>query len=176
MIEFLRRDRWSPYLVGALIGVLLTVLFTLGYQFGVSSGISRVAALAEQALIPGHIDSTPYFLGQLADQVIFNWKILFLIGMLFGAWIASRITKDPIPAKNTIWKEAFGDSKLKRHIGAFIGGMLLLIGARIADGCTSGHAICGGAQLSLTSWVFMMAVFATAIPTAFILYNKKARI
>ena len=175
MISFLKKDRWSPYLVGLLIGILLTSLFAIGYQFGVSSGVARISALIENIAAPEHIAKTPYFNKLLGDGIFFNWKILFIIGLFLGSYVASKITDETIPPKNTIWKEAFGPSNLKRYIAAFIGGALLLFGARIADGCTSGHAISGGAQLSVVSWVFMLALFATAIPTSFIMYGKNRR-
>ena len=109
----------------------------------------------------------------LADHVIFDWKVLFVFGLFFGSLIAAKISGQTGPRKKVIWENAFGPSKWKRHLAAFIGGGLLIFGARLADGCTSGHAISGGAQLSITSWVFMIGVFATAIPVSFILYRKK---
>ena len=42
---------------------------------------------------------------------------------------------------------------------AFVGGILMGYGARLARGCTSGQALSGGAVLSAGSWVFMLAVF-----------------
>ncbi len=55
MIHFLRKDRWSPYLVGSLIGLLLTLIFILGYQIGISSGIAKVSALTANIVIPAHL-------------------------------------------------------------------------------------------------------------------------
>jgi uncharacterized membrane protein YedE/YeeE len=43
---------------------------------------------------------------------------------------------------------------------AFLGGVLMGYGARLARGCTSGQALSGGAVLSVGSWAFMLAVFA----------------
>ncbi|MCB1107494.1 MAG: YeeE/YedE family protein [Chlamydiia bacterium] len=173
MINYLRKDRWSPYIVGTLIGILLTLLFAFGYQFGVSSGIARIGALLKHSF--SDIKAGSYFGKALQDQIILNWKMISLIGLLLGSLVASKMTKGEIPEKNQIWKEAFGTSKAKRYFAAFIGGALILFGARIANGCTSGHAISGGAQLSITSWVFMFAVFAAAIPVSFTLYRKVRR-
>lgn len=173
MIEYLRKDRWSPYIVGLLIGVLLTILFAVGHQLGVSSGVARIGALINHFF--SEVDSKSHFGKSLADGVIFNWKVLFIIGLFLGAFIASRLTKGIIPKKNTIWEGAFGTSKWKRYFAGFIGGVLILFGARLANGCTSGHAISGGAQLSITSWVFMLALFGAAIPVSFGLYRKTRR-
>ncbi|QVL58269.1 MAG: YeeE/YedE family protein [Simkaniaceae bacterium] len=173
MIGYLRRDRWSPYVVGLFIGLLLTVMFAGGYQLGVSSGVARIGALIKQSF--SEVGNKDYFGKALSDRIIFNWKIVFIIGLFLGAFIASKLTKGAPPKKNTIWEGAFGTSKIKRYVAAFIGGALILFGARLANGCTSGHAISGGAQLSITSWVFMLALFGAAIPVSFGLYRKTRR-
>jgi uncharacterized membrane protein YedE/YeeE len=42
----------------------------------------------------------------------------------------------------------------------------MAVGARLARGCTSGQALSGGAVLSLGSWAFMLALFASAYLSA----------
>ena len=54
----------------------------------------------------------------------------------------------------------------RRYLNAFAGGVLILFGARLAGGCTSGHIISGITQLSLSGMVFGAGVFATGIATA----------
>lgn len=173
MIKMLQKERWSAYMVGLLIGILLTTLFAIGHQIGASSGVARMGALIEKAIAPEHVNQTPYFRKMLSDLVIFNWKLLFLIGLFFGALFSSKISKTKTVITNSRWEEVFGPSKTRRYLGAFVGGLFLLFGARLADGCTSGHAISGGAQLSVTSWVFMLAVFASGIPFSLLVYRKK---
>jgi len=41
-------------------------------------------------------------------------------------------------------------------------------GAVLARGCTSGQALTGGALLSVGSWLFVVAAFAAAYATAFL--------
>jgi len=45
---------------------------------------------------------------------------------------------------------------------AFLGGAVMMYGARMARGCTSGQALSGGAVLSVGSFAFMFAIFASA--------------
>jgi uncharacterized membrane protein YedE/YeeE len=52
---------------------------------------------------------------------------------------------------------------------AFAGGFLMLGGARIADGCTSGHGISGMAQLAVGSTIAVAAMFAGGILTAMLM-------
>ena len=59
-----------------------------------------------------------------------------------------------------------------RYAMAFVGGVILMFGARLAGGCTSGHGISGSLQLAISGWTFFIAVFVAGIVTAFSLYGK----
>ncbi len=174
MIQYLKRDKWSPYLVGALIGCLLTGLVVSKHTIGASTAIARVAALIENGVSSTHVKQTPYFSKLLEDGLIFNWSILFLLGLFLGAWTSSKLVQNKSDYKEGTLVSAFGVSKIVRKITAFIGGFLLLFGARMANGCTSGHAISGGAQLSITSFVFMLTLFAVGIPVSHLLYKRRS--
>lgn len=50
----------------------------------------------------------------------------------------------------------------------FIGGLLVGYGTRLANGCTSGHGICGLGSLQLPSLVAVITFIATAVATALI--------
>ena len=54
----------------------------------------------------------------------------------------------------------------------FIGGILVGYGARLSQGCTSGHGICGLASLSRPSLVAVITFMGTAFLTA----NVMARV
>jgi uncharacterized membrane protein YedE/YeeE len=58
---------------------------------------------------------------------------------------------------------------------AFIGGVVIIFGARLADGCTSGHGISGVLQLAVSSWTFFIVMFASGIVTAFILFRRNSK-
>lgn len=57
--------------------------------------------------------------------------------------------------------------------GAFLGGVILMFGARLAGGCTSGHGISASLQLTLPGWVFFASVFVSGILTALMLFGKE---
>lgn len=173
MINYLKKDRWSAYLVGSLIGILLTALVILGHKIGASTGVARVGALVEYAFSSSHVEKTPYFQKILSSQIVFDWKILFIIALFFGSLLASKLSNKGPCKEVPLWQISMGSSRTKRNLMTFLGGAILLFGARIANGCTSGHAISGGAQLSVTSWLFMLSVFVTAIPLSFYLYQRK---
>jgi uncharacterized membrane protein YedE/YeeE len=50
---------------------------------------------------------------------------------------------------------------------AFIGGTIMVYGARLARGCTSGQALSGGATLAAGSWLLMFGIFASAYALAY---------
>ena len=58
---------------------------------------------------------------------------------------------------------------------SFIGGLLLLFGARMAGGCTSGHMMSGIIQGSVSGYIFAAVVFAIAIPTSIIIKKVTLR-
>jgi hypothetical protein len=55
---------------------------------------------------------------------------------------------------------------------AFLGGFIVLYGARLAGGCTSGHMMSGMMQTSLSGYVFAAGAFAAAVPTAMMMYKR----
>lgn len=62
---------------------------------------------------------------------------------------------------------------MTRFAAAAAGGFLLLFGARLAGGCTSGHILSGVSQLAISSIVFFIAAFGSAVVTAKLLYDRK---
>ena len=103
-----------------------------------------------------------------------SYEMKFLIGAFLSGLILTSVKKEfkfnLIPSN---WARLKGDSKSKRIFWAFIGGFLLLFGARLAGGCTSGHIISGGMQLAISSLVFAVFVFIGFIITGKVFYNKK---
>jgi uncharacterized membrane protein YedE/YeeE len=57
-----------------------------------------------------------------------------------------------------------------RWIFAFIGGIVTGIGARWANGCTSGHGISGTLQRAVSSWLATICFFIGRIVTAMLIY------
>ena len=102
-----------------------------------------------------------------------SWEIYFLLGALVGAFLASVISKDfkvcLIPGR---WQAVKGRSKAKRIFWAFTGGFLLLLGARLAGGCTSGHILSGGMQLAISSLVFGAVVIVSFLITGKLFYRR----
>jgi len=176
-MNVLTQSRWSPYVVGAGIGVLSWVTFGLmGKALGTSTTFVRWAGLLESVFAYDHVVSNPYYAKYIVDKPAVDWQMALVIGLPMGALISALLSSsfkpETVPG---LWKWRFGGSKWLRFVGAFGGGFLVLFGARMAGGCTSGHGISGGLQLSVGSWVFFVSFFAAALATAFAMFSKEGQ-
>ncbi len=105
-----------------------------------------------------------------------NWELIFLTGAFLAGLIISLIRKDfKLTLIHSNWKRYKGSSITKRIIWSFIGGFLIIFGARMAGGCTSGHVISGGMQLSVSSLLFALFVFAGLLITGRVFYKKSQK-
>ena len=106
-----------------------------------------------------------------------NYSFVFVLAMMLGAGISAWLRGGNDKDDNTIpalWRANFGDSVMKRNLAAFAGGFIVLYGARLAGGCTSGHMMSGLMQTSLSGYIFTLGAFAAAIPVALMMYKKDA--
>jgi uncharacterized membrane protein YedE/YeeE len=99
-----------------------------------------------------------------------------LVGVFVGAMLSSHLSGDRSSASvPPLWRWRYGDSSAKRFAAAFFGGALMVLGARIAGGCTSGHGISGTLQLAVQSWSFIALAFAAAVAAAFLMFGGEGR-
>ena len=106
-----------------------------------------------------------------------NYSFVFVLSMILGTFISAK-TKGPNPtaADRTapeVWRNRFGEQGTRRYLAAFAGGILVLFGARLAGGCTSGHMMSGMMQTSISGYIFAIGAFLTAIPVAIIMFGRK---
>ncbi len=172
MLRPLARKSWSPYLAGAGIGVLSWFAFaTADHPLGVTTAFENTAALAERAAAPQVEKENAYYTGR-SPRI--DWEWMLVVGVLLGAAASSRLsgdqTRESVPA---LWRRRFGGSAALRFLAAFVGGAVMMFGARLAQGCTSGHGISGALQLAVSSWIFLPTMFIAAIITARLLFGRE---
>ena len=132
-MNFFKKVQWSPYIAGALIGMVswFSVL-TAGKYLGVSTTFVRTIGMIESIFIPARAASLPYF---VKEKPLIDWQWLEVLGILIGAFVASKLSGDFkkgfVPP---MWEKRFGPSRFKRWVVAFFGGVILMFGARVADG------------------------------------------
>lgn len=106
-----------------------------------------------------------------------NYSFVFVLAMIGGAAISALLRggvsreERQIPA---VWRNRFGDGVANRYLVTFLSGVVVLFGARLAGGCTSGHMMSGMMQTAVSGYVFSLGMFLTSIPLALILYKKEA--
>ena len=66
------------------------------------------------------------------------------------------------------WQTRFGSSPAGRLAVAFVGGVIIMYGARMAGGCTSGHGVCGLSRLSPRSLVATLAFMGAGFVTVYV--------
>jgi uncharacterized membrane protein YedE/YeeE len=163
----------SPYVAGAGIGLLNTLAFaTVGRGIGITSAFEDVAALAEQRVAPDATRINPY-LQQREEKPKLGWEALLVLGVLAGSALSANLAGErPGRTVPATWERRFGPAPAIRLAAAFAGGALMMFGARMAKGCTSGHAINGNSQLAGSSLLFTPIMFASAIATARAMYDE----
>jgi uncharacterized membrane protein YedE/YeeE len=169
---FLRRARWNPYAVGTGIGLLCWAVFYLvDKPLGVTTALTGIAGACASPFVGGDvIAANPYF-----KQHGFKWDygMLFLGGIGLGGLLSALLARTwRVETVPEVWRERFGASTARSLGAAFIGGVLIMFGARLADGCTSGNGISGSLQLAVGGWTFFITLFASGIVTCLVLFGR----
>jgi hypothetical protein len=141
----------SPSLAGAFLGLLqIPAIFLLnGSLLGTSQSYSIVVSqwlrLVPKELRPRY----PYCMEQLNCNNY--WQVSFSIGVLLGGAFSHYLSNTEATPRGV------------GPIFAFIGGFMLIFGARVSGGCASGHGISGLAALFVYGWTVVPAMFAGGI-------------
>jgi len=148
----------------ALLNPIILLISVFNRPIGASTSFPYVADL-----VTGFTQNDYYNKIEKAG----SWELLFLAGAFLAGLIISLIKKEfKITLIYSSWSKFKGTSSSKRVIWAFVGGFILIIGARMAGGCTSGHILSGGMQLAISSLVFAVFTFVGLLVTGKYFYKK----
>lgn len=127
------KQSWSPYAAGAVAGVVLCLSVLVAGKFvGASTSYVRSVGLIEQTVASEHVKNSEYF---SKTKVKVDWQMLFVVGLILGSLISSLISKGfKVTSVPPMWGKRFGMAKGKRFVVAFLGGIVVLFGARMAGG------------------------------------------
>lgn len=143
---------WGHYLVGGLlIGAGTALLFVFTGRVG---GMSSVFTTTWSYVV-----RRPFF-QQSRFTESRGWRLVYAAGLIVGAliWWLGFTDGTPLGTEVPAWQ-------------LLVGGFFVGYGARLGNGCTSGHGICG---LGSLQWPSLMAVL-TFMATAFLTANLVAR-
>ena len=133
---------WSALIGGTVIG-LAAALYILGN--GRVAGIAGIVASPLRALLSGR---------SLAPE---RTRVLFIGGLLAAPWLWRLAAPLPSMQVDVGW------------LGVIAAGLLVGVGVRMGNGCTSGHGVCGLSRLSLRSLANVLAFMGAGFATVFVL-------
>ncbi len=171
---------WRPYFAGALVGLLaiLSVLISselLGKPkyLGASTTFVRAGGFLEKTVAESRVAENIYY---RSTKLKIDWQFMLLTGVLIGAFAASMADGTfKVERVPPIWSRRFGNRISTRAVGAFLGGITAMFGARLAGGCPSGHGLSGLMQMSLSGFIAMAGFFGAGVVVAHIVYKGRAR-
>jgi len=143
---------WQHYLLGGvLIGSGAALLFVLTGRIG---GMSTVFSSTWSYVVRRSFFQQQRFVDSR------DWRLVYALGLILGAlvWWLGFAGGQPEATAVPAWQ-------------LLVGGFLVGYGARLGNGCTSGHGICG---LGSLQWPSLLAVL-TFMATAFLTANLAAR-
>jgi uncharacterized membrane protein YedE/YeeE len=186
-------SRILPWHIG---GFILGLVFLCAVAFVKPIGVSTQFVVADaiiwdlfddsviqpdETAKSGYTSSNPYLNksgGKYAENAAhpLNYSFVFVLAMMLGAFLSALLKGDrPDDTQKQmpeIWRTRFGDALWKRYFAVFLSGFIVLFGARLAGGCTSGHMMSGMMQTALSGYLFAFGAFAVGIPVAIFLFRK----
>ncbi len=187
------QKQWNWSVSGAALGLAFLLAVVLVKPIGVSTqfvildGIlwnlfSDEVVIQDAGAANGYSSTNPYLNksgGKYAKSIArpLNYSFVFVLAMIAGGFLASKLQLSRPDKKELVspevWRRRFGESSAKRYLFAFMGGLLVLFGSRLAGGCTSGHMMSGMMQTALSGYLFAIGAFALAVPAAICFYKEK---
>ena len=133
---------WASLVGGLLIGIA-SALFLLGN--GRIAGIAGIVASPLRAWVSG---------ASIRPE---KTRLLFIAGLLAAPWVWRLFA--PLPASSVD----------VGPVALVAAGVCVGFGVRMANGCRSGHGVCGLSRLSLRSLVNVLAFMGTGGVTVYLL-------
>jgi len=166
-----RRAPLVWWLGGLLLGATQIFAVAVKKPLGVSTQFVVVESVALHKLAPDYADDHALIGADKYRTLGYGWWLD--VGLVCGAALGAIVSLRWRPRLTTIWwRVSHGGGVFARLGAGFVGGFLILLGARFAHGCTSGQFAGGWAQLSLSVLPFTAAMLVFGAITARIVYPR----
>jgi len=155
---------WGWVSTGILAGLVILAATAQGQYLGISGGF---------AALTSHV--TDLFGYRLASVTVLDdttaWRAAMVAGLFPGAMLSAFLSGSVRNVPVTpLWSAAFESGMKSRASAVFAGGFLIMLGALVGGGCTTGQFMAGFPTLSVGSFAMGMTFFAVGMATAFLLY------
>ncbi|KAL3440415.1 hypothetical protein BJX65DRAFT_300502 [Aspergillus insuetus] len=137
--------------------VLMSLLMTKA-PVGVSTGYEDIGRWV-RSFIHGAVTVEPLWSWKQKPALPLTKSVCFGTGILASSFVLSQMVPEFVRADSL----PMGPSR------GVLGGLIMVFGARIAGGCTSGHGISGMSMLGTSSIIIVASMFAAGIGSAFVL-------
>lgn len=154
----------------ALAGIMVFIFASFGPPASSSGFVTTLKGFFLQVAPDYAADKAHY----QAMPGVASWLMAFVLGMAIGGFIGGRSFNQPVTDMPRDWEKCYGSSRSKRYLATFVGGFMILFGARLAGGCTLGLFLSGSTQLALSGLYFGVVIFSVAMLTARILYKNRS--
>ncbi|MCS7064727.1 MAG: YeeE/YedE family protein [Fimbriimonadales bacterium] len=154
---------------GGMIGLVQIFAIATVQPLGVSTAYPQLVGYLVDKIVPGFAESQPY-LQKIGAKI--GWEVMLIIGIALGALLSRLLQGRAATTADACEVPQPFRSSVARGLAAFVGGFLILFGARLAGGCTSGHMLSGIAQLAVSGFLFGAAAFATGVLIASLLLRR----
>ena len=164
MKDFLMQRRWSWLASGLALGLCFFLAVAFVKPIGVSTqfvifdailwdAVSDEIIVSDPAAKNGYSSPNAYLNtsgGKYAKNAAepLNYSFVFVLAMVLGGFVANKMSREKSPSDDAaippVWSQRFGDAAWKRHLGSFLGGLIVLYGARLAGGCDGANRVEGG--------------------------------
>src|SRR5512147_1690087 len=129
IMNYIRKDTWSPYIAGILLGIVGVLAVWLSNSLlGASGAFENIAGLIGKSVAPKLFDNT-YFKFVMPPGI--TWGVILLVGVFFGGMIGAATSgtlkwgKKDAANSDEQWKRIFGPQTWKRWGLAFVGAIIL---------------------------------------------------
>ena len=141
-IDFAHFTPWASLAGGLVIGLAAAIYLLAN---GRVAGIAGIVASPLRALLAGK---------SLMPDVN---RLLFILGLLVAPWVWRMVAPLPAAAVDV------------GPLGLVVAGLLVGVGVRMGNGCTSGHGVCGLSRFSGRSLVNVLAFMGAGFVMVFVL-------
>lgn len=162
-----------PWVIGGLLlGLTQVLAVAVKDPLGVTTQFVVVEGAVAHAVAPEATEAHA-LIGEGKNRT-FGYGTWVDVGLILGAAISAlALGRWKLRREGPDWwRLNHGDGRAKRYATAFAGGFLILFGARLAGGCTSGMFASGWAQLSVAAVPFTVGLFGAGMLMARIVYPR----
>ncbi len=159
---------------GLLLGLTQVLAIAAKKPLGVSTQFVVAEGVALHEHAPEYAKDHPLIGKPKYKEFGYGWWLD--VGLVGGAFLAALFAGRWRPKITTAWWRANNRGAFTRLLAGFAGGFLILLGARLAHGCTSGQFASGWAQLSVSAVPFTVTLFGFGVLTAWLFHRKSPTI